>query len=192
MAEEGEVGNCMTDNAFNWKKVSEEAYLAKGGFRKLLMRRFALPNGDEADFDITNTPRLALILAFVDDDHVLVVDQFRPGPEKVMAEVPGGFIEDGETPEHAAARELLEETGYEAETLEQTGMSSPDGYATTVKYCFVARGCKKVTEPSLDEHEFIQNRIVPFKEFVEIVHGGNSTGAVDALFHYFHYIGKLQ
>lgn len=48
--------------------------------------------------------------------------QFRPPIDKVTIEVPAGLVDEGETAEQAAIRELREETGYMAEVAETTPM----------------------------------------------------------------------
>jgi ADP-ribose pyrophosphatase len=73
--------------------------------------------------------KAAVILA-VEDDHVLLVEQYRVPLGKNCIELPAGLIGDeteGEDPLKAAARELEEETGYQAKTLESLGefYSSP-------------------------------------------------------------------
>ncbi|MGZ8695475.1 MAG: NUDIX hydrolase, partial [Gaiellaceae bacterium] len=94
-----------------WEKLSER--LSYDGFRKILTRRFRLPDGREADFDIFSSPDTVAVLALTEADEVILVREFRPGPEQLLYELPGGIVEDGETPEEAARRELTEETGYE-------------------------------------------------------------------------------
>lgn len=76
--------------------------------------------------------RAAVIVAIDEDDHVLLVEQYRVPLQKACLELPAGLIgdDDGGTNEHAldaAARELEEETGYRAARVENLGefYSSP-------------------------------------------------------------------
>lgn len=52
------------------------------------------------------------MLALTTDRGVVLVRQYRPGPDRVLDELPDGGIEPGEAPEEAAAWELREESGY--------------------------------------------------------------------------------
>lgn len=72
------------------------------------------------------------ILAVTPDDELLMVEQYRPPVDARVLELPAGIVGDdeghaGETPEQAAARELVEETGYQAGSVERlfSGPSSP-------------------------------------------------------------------
>src|SRR6202011_5655634 len=55
-----------------------------------------------------------------------LVRQFRPAIEQVTLELPSGHVDEGETPEQAAGRELREETGFAANKLILVGNLSPD------------------------------------------------------------------
>ena len=93
--------------------------------------------------------RAAVILAVDEDDHVILVEQFRVPLGKVCIELPAGLIGDGddagEAPELAGARELEEETGYAADRMETIGefYSSP-GMVTESFTLLRARGLTKV------------------------------------------------
>lgn len=116
----------------------------------------------------------ACVLASTTRGIVLLVRQFRPGPEAVLLELPGGAVESGEEPAQTAARELLEETGYRGE-LEFAGSSWQCAYSTMRKHNFVARNCIKVQEPALDKHEFAELVELSLADFTQHVRSGNLT-----------------
>ncbi|RZM13374.1 NUDIX hydrolase [Lactobacillus delbrueckii] len=63
------------------------------------------------------------IIPFVDDDHVLLLKEYRYPVGSWQYEFPSGGIDEGEEPSQAARRELLEETGYEASELTELGFT---------------------------------------------------------------------
>lgn len=155
-----------------WQKLTETEVFAS--FRRILRKTFVLPNGTAVDFEIKQEPHAACVLALTPRDTVLLVQQFRPGPEAILLELPGGAVDPGEEPVQAAARELLEETGYRGE-LELAGSSWQCAYSTMRKHHFVARNCVKVQEPALDDHEFIEVVEMPLADFKQHVRSGNLT-----------------
>ena len=81
------------------------------------------------------------VLATATDGTFLLVRQYRPAVGAETLELPSGHVEDGETPEAAARRELAEETGYEAKNLEFLGTLAPDtGRLGNRLWCFYAGG----------------------------------------------------
>ena len=148
-------------------------------FRGISRKTFVLPNGTEADFEIKLEPRCVCVLALTTRETVLLVQQFRPGPETVLLELPGGGVNAGEDPAEAAARELLEETGYRGE-LELAGSSWHCGYSTRRTYHFVARSCVKIQEPTPDELEFLEVIEMPLSDFKQHVRSGNLTNVEGA------------
>ncbi|MGW3349650.1 NUDIX hydrolase [Nonomuraea rubra] len=121
------------------------------------------------------------IVALTEDEQVVLARQYRPGPGRVLLELPGGNAGGDEPVEVAAARELLEETGYEAVTLEVVMQTYLASYASHRRYAVFARGCRKVDEPALDGGEFIETVLMPLGGFVQHVLGGQLTDA-DAAF----------
>ncbi|MCH2169421.1 NUDIX hydrolase [Myxococcota bacterium] len=76
-----------------------------------------------------------------------MVRQYRHGARKDTLEVPGGMVDPGESPSQAAARELLEETGYRAQQIERLGSVNPNPALFGNRlHCFLATGAKRVAE----------------------------------------------
>ena len=96
------------------------------------------------------------VLGLTPEGRILFVRQYRPVTETVTLELPCGLVDAGETPEAAAARELMEETGYRAEALELLGNLVPDaGRLGNRLWCFFAAGTVPVkplqpSEPGLE------------------------------------------
>ena len=73
-------------------------------------------------------------------ERIVLVRQFRPAVNCVTLELPAGHVENGETPDLAARRELFEETGYDAVRLESLGTMIPDsGRLANRQWCYYAQ-----------------------------------------------------
>ena len=106
------------------------------------------------------------------DLKIVLVRQFRPARNSRTIEFPAGFMENGEDPEEAIRRELREETGYRATTLERfLSVYSSPGFCTELNHLFLARGLTyDPLEP--DEDESIQEVRVSLEEALELIHAG--------------------
>lgn len=133
----------------NWMKLKEENY--KLPFRAVAKWTYRLPDGSVGDFDIIIGPQVAVVFALTEEQRVILAKQFRPGPQKVLLELPGGIVDPGETPELTIRREFLEETGYEGD-IRHVGSTYQGAYSTVIIHVFVAQNCQKVKEPDLGEH----------------------------------------
>jgi ADP-ribose pyrophosphatase len=153
-----------------WRRLGERIVYER--FRRVLGRAFELPGGQKADFEVLDGPDTVAVLALTEDDRVVLVREFRPGPEEVILELPGGLVDEGQTPSDAARRELLEETGYEG-TLVEVATMLHDAYSTWVKHAFVAVNCRKVAEPG--EGELTEPVLLLLPEFREHLRGGRLT-----------------
>jgi ADP-ribose pyrophosphatase len=152
-----------------WQKLNQK-YAYKGRFRPIVIKEYKLPNGRVGEFEITGEPGVQAIatLAVTSDSKVIICEQFRPGPEKTMDEIPGGVANHGEDLEAAAKRGLLEETGYEPEKVEPLGSSSCNAYDNIHHHYFLVSGCRKVAEPTWDDYEIINIKLVTVEEFMKI------------------------
>lgn len=139
-----------------WEKISEAQ--ERVGYRVIARKQFRLPNGKEEVFTtIGKHTQNAAIIALTRDRKVVIAKQFRPGPEKVLYELPGGMVDPGETPLEAAKRELREETGYECQDEPVfLGTACRDAYKNEIDNYFLALDCIKVAEQRLESTEFIE------------------------------------
>ena len=160
-----------------WTKLSEES--TRVGFRKLLKRLFRLPDGPEIEFVIKDEGFTVCVLAMNENGKIILAEQFRPGPELVLRELPGGGVEEDEPLEDAACRELLEETGY-AGDMQFVGKYHACAYSNRVSHIFVATNCKRIAEPKLDEAERINIVESGVEEFLFQLRKGELTDAAGA------------
>jgi ADP-ribose pyrophosphatase len=158
-----------------WRKLDERpAY--EGPYRRIVARRFERPDGTVADYEVKAEEAIAAVVALTEAREIVLVREFRVGPEEVLLELPGGALDPGESPEDSIRRELLEETGYTGE-LERVVGFPDDAYSTRVKHAFVATGCRRVAEPTPHEDEFLEVVTVSLAEFREHLRCGRLTDA---------------
>ncbi|HLP78483.1 MAG TPA: NUDIX hydrolase [Candidatus Paceibacterota bacterium] len=92
---------------------------------------------------VMNSPDFAAVIAFDDAGNLLLVRQYRHGVQAETLELPSGHVEAGETPEQAARKELLEETGYVADHFELLAELSPStGRFSNRIWCYLARNAR--------------------------------------------------
>jgi len=155
-----------------WKKLKQEPI--KTGYRKIIRKTFEMPDGKTAVFDIKDESQVVCVLALTPEKNVLLVQQYRPGPEKILLELPGGGIEAGEAPEQAAARELLEETGF-AGDLKAVVSSFECAYSSIERFNFVATDCRKIQDQKLDSTEHIEVIEMSLPDFRRHLQSGQLT-----------------
>ncbi|MEV8328285.1 NUDIX hydrolase [Kitasatospora sp. NPDC056731] len=153
----------MTHPAASWREIERTTMFSKFG-RSVERVDFELPDGRTEEFYLKRERPTGAVLALTPDQHVVLARQYRPGPDRVLYELPGGFIEPGEEAAEAVARELLEETGYQGE-VHAAGPYWHDAYSTALRFAFYATGCAKVTEPTPERTEFIDVVTLPLPEF---------------------------
>ena len=128
-----------------------------------------LANRDQAIREVVEHTGAAGVAAFDEDGKLLMVRQYRYPVGEALLELPAGKLEDGETPEQCAARELEEETGFRARRLVALGRVYPAAaYDSEVVHLFYADGLIE-SEQRLDPDEFLCVEHVDFDEAVRLV-----------------------
>jgi ADP-ribose pyrophosphatase len=169
-----------------WQKISETSQ--KIGYKTIVDKSYRLPDGQEGVYTTWGKPGAnnAAVIALTPDSKVVIARQFRPGPEKIFEELPGGGVEQDEEPIVAAARELLEETGYASdEPLESLGVAYRDAYANETNHYYIARNCRQVNpEQSLDEGELVEICLIDIKQLLTNAKEGRMSDGIGVLMAY--------
>lgn len=135
--------------------------------------------GYEHDFYIIESSDWINIIPITQDENVIMVRQYRHGSKMITLEIPGGLVEYGDTPEKAALRELMEETGYEAKEIIKIGEVNPNPALFNNRcHTFLARGLKKVSDPKPDQTEDIEVVLIPVSEIPELILKGEIDHAI--------------
>jgi ADP-ribose pyrophosphatase len=158
-----------------WRLVGQR--LGPVGFSSVQTQTFVMPDDRPTDWDVLIGGGTVAVVAITDDDRVVLARQFRPGPGRVLLELPGGVVEEGEDVVEAAARELSEETGFVAADLALVGQTWLASYATHRRYAVLATGCRQVSRQHLDQDEFCEVVTMALKEFLSHVRSGQLTDA---------------
>jgi ADP-ribose pyrophosphatase len=169
------TGNSNSDSSFPaWRTLSESHSRAPAGFMRIITRKYELPDGRLTEWDLVDGGKTVAIFALTPENDVILVRQFRPGPNRVLDEMPGGYVDSGESPVEAARRELLEETGYEGdvEILASTWLSAS---ATTQKFVTIARSCRRIGDPAQHDDELCEPVIVSLLRFRDQLRRGELT-----------------
>jgi ADP-ribose pyrophosphatase len=156
-----------------WPQASESLLLHTRVFDVRAMRRQSPRDATLHDFYVIDAPDWVNVVAVTDDGQLVLVEQWRHGTGAVTLEIPGGMVDPGETAQEAAIRELREETGYEAASIELLGVVEPNP-AIQSNRCstYFASGCRKVVDTHFDATEECVLRLEPVARAAELVTSG--------------------
>ena len=98
------------------------------------------------------------VVPIIDKDIIILVTQYRHAAGKTLLEIPAGKIEQDETPEQAAIREMAEEIGYSGKLERLLKWYLAPGYSTEFMHVFTATNLKKIKRGILDDDENIRVR----------------------------------
>lgn len=155
------------------EKTISSSEVFKGTFLKVTQDQVVLPNGHRSIREYIKHPGAALIIPVLDDGKLVMLNQYRHPLNKIFLEFPAGKIDPGETSLETAKRELMEETGYQAEDFQFLTTIHPCiGYSDEKIDLYLAKKIKKVSDANPDEGELIETQIISREKLREKVFSG--------------------
>jgi len=113
------------------------------------------------------------VIALTPEDEVVLLRQYRFGISKVCLEIPGGMVDPGEDARTAAARELVEETGYTSEDWRHLGTVSPNpAIQNNFLHSYLALDARRTADPHLDGSEVLSVHTRPLRDVTDLLRRG--------------------
>lgn len=177
-----------------WKLLSS-AYICNEPWATLRRDTCELPDGRINDhYYVLEYPDWVNMIGITEQNELLVIKQYRHGAGIIALEIPAGTTEAGEDPKNAAVREMLEETGYQFDQIEEiAALYANPATSGNITYTYLMTGGKKVQEQALDEHEEIDVYRIPLEEAKRMLLDNKFNQALhaSALFYAFNKLGLL-
>jgi ADP-ribose pyrophosphatase len=151
--------------------------LYRGRVLTLNVETVELPNGATTDLEIVRHPGAAAIVPMKPDGSVILIRQYRHATGGYIYEIPAGKLNPGEDPRDCAARELEEEIGFRAGSLELlTSIFTAPGFTDEVIHVFLGTGLAPGRQ-QLDRDEVLEIVEMPLDKAVTLVRDRTITDA---------------
>lgn len=134
--------------------------------------QYQTPGGQTHQREVARHPGAVTVLPLLDDGRICLIRNFRVAVGRTLIELPAGTMEPGENPSLTASRELEEETGYRAATVQRLCefFMSP-GILSERMVLFLATGLS-AGPPRLEAGEQIESLVVSWQEAMRLVENG--------------------
>ncbi len=165
----------MTDHPTGAWKLLSSTYPYRDRWLTLRSDTVALPGGETlSPYHVIESPDWVNAIAITADGNIVLVEQYRHAVQQTMLELPAGHVDPGEAPDVAVKRELLEETGHEAESWHDLGALFPAASRFTNKVrSYLAMNVRPVRAPVSGGSETLRVRSIPWTIFVAGLYSGD-------------------
>ena len=156
----------------SWKTLEQKTIFSAAPYVEVSQSKIDIGGGRVIDdFYQVHLRPFSAVVPVLENGNLLLISQYKHGVGRVSLTFPAGFVDEGELPEAACRRELLEETGLQSDDWQHLGEFVDNGNQRgCVGNFYVARNCRKVAEPDSGDLEDMQ--------FLEM-----SVDAVDQAYH---------
>jgi ADP-ribose pyrophosphatase len=153
-------------------KVHNITKIYEGKIFDVAVEKVTLPNGVVKNREVVRHPGAAAMVPILDDGKVVLIKQYRHAIDEFLWEIPAGTLEPDEDPVACARRELTEEIGYEATSLDKLAEILPaPGYTDEHIHIFLAKGLK-LAEQKLEDDEVLELQPTAFATALEMIVAG--------------------
>jgi 8-oxo-dGDP phosphatase len=172
----------MSGEPGRWRTFGERA-IYDSPWVRLGQVDVELPGGERYWHHVVRLPRAALMVVLDEHDQVLLLWRHRFIQDRWGWELPGGLVDEDEEPADAATRELEEETGYQAGSVEPLIAFQPRaGTVDAGQFVFLGREPQRIGEPT-EVNEITRMEWIPLESVPELIGGGEiwDSGSLVAL-----------
>lgn len=170
----------MNEKLEPWKIISSKMILDTPWY-KVQEEEVEIGPGKHIQYSVSLWHDIVYIVALTKNQEIVLVRQYKHGPQEIMLDTPAGYMDKGEDPLAAAKRELREETGYTSDKWQKIGFF----HQNTAKergnniHIFLAQDATQSKPQDLDATENIEVQTIPFKEALNQIKEGkiNSSGS---------------
>ena len=134
----------------------------QGKFLSFNRKYFTDKAGNNKEYEYVsrnNNQKAVIVIPYLEENginKIVLIRQFRIPVDNYSIEFPAGLIDEGETPQQAAIRELIEETGYRGEIFEVSSSSYTSPGLTTEEVYFVKIRINEKGQQELEDSEEIE------------------------------------
>jgi ADP-ribose pyrophosphatase len=164
------------NDELTWMTLDDDLAYEAPDF-KVVREKVALPDGTCGEFEFVRESDTVVVLAITPQGDVVVIEEWRQSVRRVSRGLPAGTVEPAdETIEAAAARELWEETGYQADRFEVlTQMEPANGFYDARFHYVLAEDATSTASRCLDADESIRVETQSYEDLLDAVLAGEIT-----------------